>query len=275
MYVWYACSDASCEGDTFRVRQKPWGHFDESEFAAWLKANVTKCSEWSGTIRVWKVSVNVYALRCICDDRKTHASKVTWWSPTCSELNQVLSGEISILFNWIKTNKLILNISKTKSIMFGSKYRLLHNPEMNIQIDGQIIPQVKTVKLLGLWLDCTLSWSDHINRVVAKMVRAVAITRKCAPFLNSQLLHQVVCSLILCHLDYCSVVWSAASKSLLNKLQVAQNKAARLVLGCSPRTSVAEMQRLTWLRVNDRLSTNVLIYLHRIINTQTPTFFLQ
>ena len=195
-------------------------------------------------------------------------------APTCSELNQVLSCEISILFNWIKTNKLILNISKTKSIMFGSKYRLLHNPKINIQIDGQTIQQVKTVKLLGLCLDCSLSWSDHINRVVAKMGRAVAITRKCAPFLISQLFHQVVCSLVLCHLDYCSVVWSAASNSLLNKLQVAQNKAARLVLGCSPRTSVAEMhERLTWLRVKDRLSANVLIYLHRIINTQTPKFF--
>ena len=32
--------------------------------------------------------------------------------------------------------KLILNISKTKSIMFGSKYRLLDNPKINIQIDG-------------------------------------------------------------------------------------------------------------------------------------------
>ena len=108
-------------------------------------------------------------------------STLYYAAPTCSELNQVLSCEISILFNWIKTNKLILNISKTKSIMFGSKYRLLHYPKINIQIDGQTIQQVKTVKLLGLWLDCSLSWSDHINRVVAKMGRAVAITRKCAP----------------------------------------------------------------------------------------------
>lgn len=95
--------------------------------------------------------------------------------------------------------------------MFASKYRLLQNPKINIQIDGQTIQQVKTVKLLGLWFDCSLSWSDHINRVVAKMGRVVAITCKCAPFPNSQLLHQVVCSLVLCHLDYCSVLWSAAS----------------------------------------------------------------
>lgn len=159
------------------------------------------------------------------------------------------------------------------NIIFGSKYRLSDNPKMNIQVNGQTIQQVKTVKLLGLWLDCTLSWSDHINKVVAKMGRAVAIMRKCAPFLNSQLLSRVVCTLVLCHLDYCSVVWSAASNCLLRRLQVAQNKAARLVLACSSRTSVAEMHgRLDWLMVKHRLSANILTYFHGINNTQTPKF---
>lgn len=195
-------------------------------------------------------------------------------APTCSELNQVLSCEISKLYNWIKTNKLVLNISKTMSIIFGSKYRLSDNPKINIQVNGQNIQQVKKVKLLGLWLDSTLSWSDHINTVVAKMGRAVAVVRKCAQFLNSQLFSRVVCTLVLCHLDYCSVVWSAASSSHLKKLQVAQNKAARLVLGCSSRTSVAEMhERLAWLMVKHRLSVNMLVYLHRIINIRTPKFF--
>lgn len=84
---------------------------------------------------------------------------------------------------------------------------------------------------------------------------------------------RVVCTLVLCHLDYCSVVWSAASSSHLKKLQVAQNKAARLVLGCSSRTSVAEMHEcLAWLMVKHRLSVNMLVYFHRIINTRTPKF---
>ena len=111
-------------------------------------------------------------------------------------------------------------------------------------------------------------------KVVAKMGRAVAVTRKCAQFLNSRLFSRVVCTLALCHLDYCSVVWSAASSShLLSKLQVAQNKAARLVLGCSLRTSVAEMHdRLAWLGVKHRLSANMLVYFHKIINTRTPKF---
>lgn len=200
-------------------------------------------------------------------------STLYYAAPTCSEINQVLSCEISKLYNWIKTNKLVLNISKTVSIIFGSKYRLSDNPKINIQVNGQNVQQVKKVKLLGLWLDSTLSWSDHINKVVVKMGRAVAVVRKCAQFLKLQLFSRVVCTLVLCHLDYCSVVWSSASSSHLKKLQVAQNKAARLVLGCSSRTSVAEMhERLAWLVVKHRLFVNMLVYFHRIINIRIPKF---
>ena len=106
------------------------------------------------------------------------------------------------------------------------------------------------------------------------MGRAVGITRKCLPFLTSNLFRQVVCSLVLCHLDYCSVVWSSASNVLLQKLQVAQNKAARLVLGCSYSTSVKDMhERLAWSMVKERLSASLLKFFHRVINTHTPTFF--
>lgn len=62
-------------------------------------------------------------------------------------------------------------------------------------------------------------------------------------------------------------------KQSLKKLQVAQNKATRLVPGCSSRTGVAEMhERLAWLMVKHRLSANMLVYFHRIITTQTPKF---
>ena len=126
-------------------------------------------------------------------------STLYYAGPTCSELNQVLSCEMKKLQNWIKKNKLILNISKTMSIIFGSKHRVSDNPIMNIQVNGQTIQQEKKVKLLELWLACTLSWSDHINKVVAKVGKAVAITRKCAPFLNSQLFGRVVSTLVLCN----------------------------------------------------------------------------
>ncbi len=52
------------------------------------------------------------------------------------------------------------------------------------------------------------------------------------------------------------VVWASALKGLLSRLQIAQNKAARLVLGCSSRSSVTSMHvYLNWLNVEKGLST--------------------
>lgn len=66
-------------------------------------------------------------------------------------------------------------------------------------------------------------------------------------------------SLVLSHLQYCSVLWSSATRGHLekkqktNKIQLVQNSAARIALGCSFRTSVSEMRRnLLWLKVEDK-----------------------
>ncbi len=48
-------------------------------------------------------------------------STVYYAATTRHELNQVLSSELNIIYDWIKTNKLALNISKTKGIVFGPR----------------------------------------------------------------------------------------------------------------------------------------------------------
>ena len=158
-------------------------------------------------------------------------STLYYAASTCSELNQVLTVELNRVYDWIRSNKLVLNPSKTAAMLFGSSKKLAQESKLNLIIDGQHIQQVKKTKLLGVHLDGELSWSDHINKIAAKMGAGIGAARKFAPFLPPLLLNQIVCSLVLCHLDYCTGVWSSASKGLINKLQIMQNKAARLVLG--------------------------------------------
>ena len=78
----------------------------------------------------------------------------------------------------------------------------------------------------------------------------IHMTRRCLPYVPYNVREQVCRSLILSHLDYCAVVWGSATKGKLARLQVAQNRAARLVLGCSPRTSIQKMySSLSWLNI--------------------------
>ena len=120
-------------------------------------------------------------------------------------------------------------------------------------------------------VDSTLTWTNHITSVVSKMGRAIGTVRRCCASVSRPLLRQIVQSLVLCHLDYCSTVWSSANSGELKKLQVAQNRAARLVLGCSMRTNVAVMhESLAWLTVQNRLNSNTLILFKSVLTNNVP-----
>ena len=47
------------------------------------------------------------------------------------------------------------------------------------------IEQVEVTKLLGVTLDCKLSWSKHIDIIVAKMGRSMSIIKRCSTFLTT------------------------------------------------------------------------------------------
>jgi hypothetical protein len=71
-----------------------------------------------------------------------------------------------------------------------------------------------------------VSWSKHIDAVVARKGRSLSIIRRYSAFLNNTINK----ALVLLHWDDCSVMWSGATKRDLGKLQLSQNRAAQLGL---------------------------------------------
>lgn len=162
---------------------------------------------------------------------------------------------------WAWSNKLVLNVSKTKSIVFGSNSRFKHNPQLNVSVQGVPVEQVEEVKLLGVLLDSRLNWSKQIDKTVASMGRGLAVIMRCAKFQPHQCISHVLQTLVLTHLDYCPVVWSSASNKDLGKLQLVQNRAARLTLNCNRRTNIIRMHRtLGWSLVKDRMVISLLFF---------------
>lgn len=170
------------------------------------------------------------------------------------ELNVVLQTELNAVVDLINKNYLILNLSKTHCIVFGSNHTINLNPSLKIKVQENQIEQVYETKLLGIIDDSRLSWSKHIDSMCAKMGRAVTIIKRYAKFLTSKTIKVISQALILSNLDYCSTVWSNATAEKIRKLQIIQNRAARMVLGCDYYTSLKFMhEKLNWLSVYDRL----------------------
>lgn len=196
-------------------------------------------------------------------------------SPSITNLSLNLQNQLNLIINWVNLNKLVLNIFKTKCIVFGTKHLLNKPCNLNLTIDTTSVEQVTKTKLLGVKLDNQLSWTDQINHIVSRMGRGIALSRKRVPFCPPSVMRTVVQSLVLSHLEYCSVIWSSATQEHLKKLQLAQNRAERVVLGCSYRTSVNEMHTiLVWLKVQDKLKISLLCYMHNAIYKNNPRFFV-
>ncbi len=110
---------------------------------------------------------------------------------------------------------------------------------LHLKIGDRDTEQIAEVKLLGITIDSTMSWNRQIDQMVVRMGRCMAAVKHCRNLIPSHLTKQLVQALVLSQTDYCPVIWFNTTDSNLHKLQVSQNKAARMILRCPYRTKVS------------------------------------
>ena len=64
------------------------------------------------------------------------------------KMTATINKKLQLVSEWVARNKLVLNISKTKSIVFGTNHSLNPNPQLNLGINYVENEQVEVTKLL-------------------------------------------------------------------------------------------------------------------------------
>jgi len=165
-------------------------------------------------------------------------TNLTFTSSDVEELFSSLTHDLSNLKQWVDSNRLSLNVLKTKCLFTGTRYKIsLLSSEPYISHDGHLIERVNSYKCLGVRVDETLSWEAHISEVFGKVAKVLAALRRLRPICPQSTLVTIYKSLILPHLEYCSAVWGCIRNGLSQKLEKLQNRAARIImsrvwLGC-------------------------------------------
>ena len=125
-----------------------------------------------------------------------------------------------------------LNTSKTKSLLITTqqKFHRLNDHSLKVMINGKLIEQVQHAKLLGVTLDCHLTWEKHIDNICSIANSRLSLLRRIKPFLNHHCALRFFNSCIHNLFIYCSSAWSNCSSYLLSRLLRLQKRAARLLL---------------------------------------------
>ena len=127
-------------------------------------------------------------------------------------LEQELNREISKVNTWLMSNKLILNVAKSKFMIFFKHPRTI--PKLSISINGNPAEQVTNFNFLGFTLDQNISWNDHISKISIKVARVIGIMNKLKHIFPHQILQTLYNSLIHPQLIYGLYIWGFSPKRL-------------------------------------------------------------
>ena len=183
------------------------------------------------------------------------------------KLNQV----IETIHRWFCANRLKVNIGKTKSMLFRSPYRP-RDENLLLFFGQEPVEHVSTFKYLGVYLDPSLSFRDHIEYVVKKVRQRTRILWKLRSFITVNLAKTLYTSLIEPLFLYCDELYDGCFQQDVKKLQVAQNNALRAVLHRDPRSDTVSLHvdsKTLWL--DEQRKINCCVQAYKLTNGIGPT----
>ena len=142
-------------------------------------------------------------------------------------LKWCLEDDLNTLSDWFAANKLTLNLDKTVCILFQKNNQ---NKEMELKIKDLTIPNQKETKFLGMWLDQSLNWQCHIQKLTLKIKRNTYLLSNGKQLMDQETKKLVYYAHIASHIQYGLLLWgSSASGDQLDKIQKLQNKCIKQI----------------------------------------------
>ena len=92
-------------------------------------------------------------------------------------INKKVNYDLKNLSNWLKANKIRLNVGNTELVLFTSSEKQL-DCDLKIKPNGKRLYETDSVKYLGIQIDKRLTWKQQINHVTLKVNKANAMLSK-------------------------------------------------------------------------------------------------
>ena len=162
--------------------------------------------------------INLYA-----DDTALFAS-----AESVGDLSVILNDDLSAIADWLQSNRICINFSKSVSMLIGSAHSLKHLPPFNVSINGNVLTSVEMVKYLGVYVDCHLTWDKHIENLCQRARSKLSAIQRLLP-LASRVITLLYNAYVLPIFDYCDVVWNPTSAKLSSPIDKIHKRALKLM----------------------------------------------
>jgi hypothetical protein len=119
-----------------------------------------------------KCASNIFNFIMYADDTAVY----TVLNTSEDRYEEQLNSELELISNWLKVNRLSLNVTKTKAMLFHSTQRLVTYP--SLVIDNHLVEFVKEFNYLGIIIDENLKWKVHVELIAKKVSKTIGILNR-------------------------------------------------------------------------------------------------
>jgi hypothetical protein len=211
-----------------------------------------------------------------------------------SEITDYVNKELQKIANWFRSNKMAVNTSKTKYIVFRTHGKnvnpndckiIYNSTEIGLPDDPLQIMAIdrisndsaeKSFKLLGVLFDEYLSFEPHVKYLCAQVSKSLYCINRVKNFIDINSLKKLYFSMIHSKLAYCLNVYSCASNATLSKLVIKQKQAIRIVSSESYRAHTAPLfQKLKILPLDKLITLYNVKFMHKYHFRKLPLSFAE
>ena len=193
-------------------------------------------------------------------------------------LIQKANKELESAEQWFNSNQLTINAKKSKFILFQDPNT--HTHVTNLYVGDSIITRVgnmcleKSARFLAIWIDDTLCFSGHIDKLKAKLNSGLYALSTCNQLVPLKIRKTIYRSLIESHLRFGTIIFGAANPKLLEPISILQRKAVRHVARAqyNAHTDVL-FKSFQFLKYNDLVQLSQCIFMRQYSNKKLPQSF--
>ena len=140
-------------------------------------------------------------------------------------------------------------------------------------LGGETIQPSSSVHNLGVILDPSADMEDHIKKIYKTCHFHLTNISKIRTYLDRESTEAIIHAFVTNNLDYCKVMLYGLPKVLLNRLQVVQNRAPRIVTFTKKYKHITpSLIDLHWLPVEYRIIYKILLLVYKAINGLSPSY---
>ena len=180
---------------------------------------------------------------------------------------------IHSIIGWTIENRLVLSNTKTDIIHLHSKFvrNPVAVPEVLVGINK--VKPVEKVRDLGVIFDRHMTMKDHVSSMCKSAFYALYNISKIRKYLDARSTERLVHAFITSRLDSCNSLLFGLPASEIDRLQLVQNSAARLVSRSNKREHITPILRdLHWLPVKFRIIYKLCLIMYKISSSTAPTY---